>query len=224
MGTVLSESSMMPRQSPAVYRRRRLVVLVGLIVVLSLLVWAAFGVASLFRGEGTTATSGASPTQSASARATAMPSPSATASKTATPKPTPKTTEYPLCYDDLIQVQMSTDKQTYGPKENPVLSMKITNLSSEDCVISLGTNVQEFRVLSGSKQVFSTADCQVDPKELLKHVKAGQSETARFTWERTATSANCGPVPVQILPGTYQVVGVLGKVTSAPTSFELLAQ
>ena len=119
---------------------------------------------------------------------------------------------------------MSTDKQTYGPKENPVLSMKITNLSSEDCVISLGTNVQEFRVLSGSRQVFSSKDCQVDPKELLKHIKAGQSETARFTWNRKASSAKCGPAPGKITPGTYQAVGILGQAASGPASFELLAE
>ncbi|MCB4208858.1 hypothetical protein [Arthrobacter sp. UM1] len=218
----------MPRQSPDVYRRRRIAAVVVLALVIAL-VWALIaGISKLVGGSGSQPPeSGSVPAPSAQ-KSEGSSSPSASASSTPKPsgtsKPSASSEEYPLCYDEFVQVDMSTDKQSYKPGEKPVLIMKVTNTSSESCVINLGTKSMEFRVMNGNSPVFSTKDCQTGGEDLLKNVKPGASETARFTWDQHKSAPGCKTAGGKADPGTMQLVGKLGKVTSAPASFDIGGQ
>lgn len=215
----------MPRQSPEVYRRRRIAAVVVLVLVIALVWGLIAGISKLVRGsDAQPPESGSVPAPSAKEGGTASASAPSTPKPSETPKPSASAQEYPLCYDEFVQVEMSADKQSYKPGEKATLVMKVTNTSNEACVINLGTKSMEFRVMNGNKPVFSTKDCQTDGEDLLKNVKPGASETARFTWDQQKSSPGCKAAGGKAEPGTMQLVGKLGKVTSAPASFEIGGQ
>src|SRR4051812_28140787 len=165
-----SGSSSVRKPSPAVYRRRRLVAGGALLLVIALVV-SGFALAGAFKG-GSQQASSTQPSASDAAASTAAPSAAATPSfaasaiPSATPSPTASAT--PSCNQNLVTVSASTDKPAYGPGENPMLSLKVTNGGTFPCEVNIGTSQMEFLVTSGSDRIFSSKDCQASSEDLVK--------------------------------------------------------
>jgi hypothetical protein len=204
-----------------VYRRRRLFVGGALLLIIALV--SAFAVAGAFSGRSQQASSTA-PGATASADPAAPASPSASASssaRTATPTPTPSAT--PGCNQNLVTVSGSTDKAAYGPGENPMLTLKVTNGGTMPCEINIGTSQMEFLVTSGPDRIFSSRDCQAVSEDLLKVIAPGASETANFPWPRNRSVEGCQPVESK--PGGggayYIFTAKLGSRASPKAVFQL---
>jgi len=200
--------------SAAVYRRRRLFVGTALLLAVAL-AFGGFAVAGAFRG-----TEQASSTGGATATApTPGASPSATPDSTPTPTPTPT----PTCNQNLVTVSASTDKAAYGPDENPLLSLKVTNGGAMPCEVNIGTAQMEFVVTSGADRIFSSKDCQANSEDLVKTLAPGASETANFPWARNRTLEGCSPIAAK--PGGggayYIFTAKLGSKASPKAVFQL---
>lgn len=242
-------------QSPEVYRRRRLVAVVLLLVVLAVLIgliawigsWAAGGQDGPDEGPAPTAAATAqspSPSESATdpaeasdspeASATESPSesaspspsqsPSASASGTAESSEEASPSEDPQVQECRVQdlgVSAGTDQPAYTEGEQPVLELRVENLSEEPCEANVGTSQQVFTVTSGSDRVFSTADCQVEGEDARIVLEPGVQETARFTWGRERSAPGCEEVGAIPDAGTYHLEVSLGEVTGQPVSFSL---
>ncbi|TLM83014.1 hypothetical protein FDW83_11525 [Pseudarthrobacter sp. NamE2] len=212
-----SGSSSVRKPSPAVYRRRRLAV-GGALLMLVALVVGGFAVAGAFGGGSEQASS-----TDATSSATASPAPgtSTTATATATPTPTPSAT--PTCNQNLVTVSASTDKAAYGPEENPLLTLKVTNGGTAPCQVNIGTSQMEFLVTSGPDRVFSSRDCQTSGEDLVKVIAPGASETANFPWQRNRTVEGCSVVDAK--PGGggayYIFTAKLGSKASPKAVFQL---
>ncbi|MCH6472194.1 hypothetical protein [Sinomonas terrae] len=231
--------------SPAVYRRRRLVV--GTLLALVLVAFGG-GAWALTRGSSQPAASGrtsedggpvavattssaagssaagpspnaSSATPSATATDTASATPSATAASTAdaTPTPTPTAT----CDPAKFALTASTDQRVYSPTENPVLTLKVTNQNSIPCTLNVGTSQMEYQIVSGADRVFDSKDCQNGSADLLKTLAPGASETANFPWPRVRSTEGCKAVQVKPLPGTYVLTTSLGPLDSQKAVFTL---
>ena len=228
------------RQSPAVYRRRRLVVLVALVAVIGAVVLGAWGIARAVGSEpGPSRTSApppaspvagaadgavpATPGASSSAAASPTASPGATASQGASPGATasPSASATSACDWQLITVSAATDKPAYAAGENPVFSLKVTNGNPVPCEVNVGTTQMEFLVVSGVDRIFSSKDCQAEAADLVKTLPAGGSETANFPWHRVRSVPGCAGVPVQPRPGVYVLTTSLGTTTSSKAVFSL---
>ena len=198
------------------YRRRRLFLGVALLMVAALVV-GGFAVAGAFSG---------SPERTAATDPAAGPSPSdpsagASGSASATPSPTPSAV--PSCDQNLVTVSASTDKAAYGPEENPLLTLKVTNGGTMPCEVNIGTSQMEFLVTSGADRIFSSKDCQAKSEDLLKIIAPGGSETANFPWSRNRTVEGCQPVEAK--PGAggayYVFTAKLGSKGSPKAVFQL---
>jgi hypothetical protein len=210
-----------------VYRRRRLFVGGALLLIIALV--TSFAVAGAFSGRSQQAsstapgaTASADPAASASAAASASPSASASSSaRTATPTPTPSATSG--CNQNLVTVSGSTDKGAYGPGENPMLTLKVTNGGTMPCEINIGTSQMEFLVTSGPDRIFSSRDCQAVSEDLVKVIAPGASETANFPWPRNRSVEGCQPVESK--PGGggayYIFTAKLGSRASPKAVFQL---
>lgn len=182
------------RPSPAVYRRRRLVLLLGVVVVVGLIVW-------LFVAQ---------PWSGASVAAV-KPTPSASASSpAATPTPTPTVTEEPAappvdaeptapaigtakpCVAADVTVLAMTDAETYSAAQTPLLSISLTNNGTKDCTINVGTTSQKFTIMSGNDTWWRSTDCQTEPSDMIVTLAAGQTVTSAtpLTWDRTRSSVS----------------------------------
>jgi hypothetical protein len=203
-----------------VYRRRRLFLGAALLMVIAL-VAGGFTLAGAFGGKSEQASS-ADPTARATASAdpSAEPSPSRSASEP-TPTPTPSAT--PTCNQNLVTVSASTDKAAYGPGENPMLTLKVTNGGTMPCEVNIGTSQMEYLVTSGPDRIFSSRDCQAKSEDLVKIIAPGASETANFPWSRNRSVEGCQPVEAK--PGDggayYIFTAKLGSKASPKAVFQL---
>lgn len=203
--------------SAAVYRRRRLFVGVALLVAIAL-GFGGFAVAGAFSGSSEQASS----TDGATGSATeAAPSPGGAPSETqaATPAPSPSAT----CNQNLVTVSASTDKAAYGPDENPLLSLKVTNGGTMPCEVNIGTSQMEYLITSGADRIFSSRDCQAKSEDLVKTIAPGASETANMPWPRNRTLEGCSPIEAK--PGAggayYIFTAKLGSKASPKAVFQL---
>lgn len=176
------------------------------------MVFGGFAVAGAFSGSSDQVSSTGSPTGSATS---ASPSPKPTSTPTPTPTPT--------CNQNLVTVSASTDKAAYGPDENPLLSLKVTNGGTMPCEVNIGTSQMEFLVTSGADRIFSSRDCQAKSEDLVKIIQPGASETANFPWPRNRTLEGCQPIEAK--PGAggayYIFTAKLGSRASPKAVFQL---
>lgn len=209
------------------YRRRRLVLGGALLLVIALVV-SGFALAGAFKGGSRQASSTepsstgtTAPTASASPSAAATPTASAAATPSATPSPTAAATS--SCNQNLVTVSASTDKPVYGPGENPMLTLKVTNGGTVPCEVNIGTSQMEFLVTSGSDRIFSSKDCQASSEDLVKAIAPGASETANFPWGRNRSADGCKAVAAA--PGGggayYIFTAKLGSRASPKAVFQL---
>jgi hypothetical protein len=122
-----------------------------------------------------------------------------------------------------VTVSASTDKPAYGPGENPMLSLKVTNGGTFPCEVNIGTSQMEFLVTSGSDRIFSSKDCQASSEDLVKVIAPGASETANFPWNRNRSAEGCKAVTAA--PGGggayYIFTAKLGSRASPKAVFQL---
>ncbi|BDZ40477.1 hypothetical protein [Microbacterium suwonense] len=180
----------MPRQSAAVYRRRRLAVLLVLILLIALIaggVWLA--VAQPW-------STAADPTPSASAPASDTPTAGATdAPATPSDSPSPDPSETPgivACEVGDVEVTAVTDADTYAAGVLPKLSITLTSKSDHDCTLNVGSSTQKFTVTSGKDVWWRSTDCQTEPSDQIATLKAGSTVSTKnpVVWDRTRSSVD----------------------------------
>ncbi|MFP5311715.1 MAG: hypothetical protein ACLGH7_04810 [Actinomycetes bacterium] len=221
-----SGSSSVRKPSAAVYRRRRLVVGGALLLVVALVV-SGFALAGAFKGgskqASATQSSSAQPSATDQASPAASATPSASAGATPSVPPSATASATPSCNQNLVTVSAATDKPAYGPGENPMLTLKVTNGGSVPCEVNIGTSQMEFVVTSGPDRIFSSKDCQDSSEDLVKVIAPGASETANFPWSRNRTAEGCQAVAAA--PGGggayYIFTAKLGSRASPKAVFQL---
>jgi hypothetical protein len=146
-----------------------------------------------------------------------------------TPKPTTtraSTGDVEACDPADIELTAITDKGGYNVGELPLISMSITNTGSTACTINAGTDAQEYIITSGSERIWSSRDCQTDPKPTDTVLEPSLAKsTAPFGWDRTRSSADtCAGDRPQVAAGgaSYHLTVKLGDIESAATKQFLL--
>lgn len=179
------------------------------------LVWAGIAIAGMFRGD-------PEPTPVAATTAAADPEATASAGATASPSPTPSPTSTgTTCDAASIKVTGSTDAESYAADQSPVLSLTVSNTGEVPCLVNVGTSQMDFLITSGDDRIFSSRDCQEGAEDLEVTIEPGQSETARFSWERIRSTAECAAVDAVPGPGQYVFQTRLGERVSEEVSFTL---
>lgn len=198
---------------PEVYRRRRLIALVVAIAVVGAL---AYGLVNLLGGD-----------------AEVAPGPAATAQPTNT-DPFAGFTARPesqasdgasgpaaRACGEKLKVSASTEKETYGEDENPILVMSLENTGDDACMVNAGTARMNFAVTSGPDKVFDSAHCQIDGQDRPIELEPGETESARFEWNRHRSVADCATEGAQVNPGGYRLTVALGETRSEGVEFTL---
>jgi hypothetical protein len=190
-------------QPPAVYWKRRAIVLIGLLAVIVIILLI------VFRPGGNAPT----PTNTSTAGAGASNAPV-------------DTDVVPDCTADQVQLTAVTDKPGYNAGEEPLLSMTITNMGAAPCTIDASTNVQQYIIASGSEQYWSSQDCQGEPVTAEAVLEPGvPKSTAPFAWDRTrssTTTCDASRPPVSAGGASYHLTVKLGELESENTKQFLL--
>ena len=123
------------------------------------------------------------------------------------------------CDPAEIELTAITDKNGYSAGVAPLISMSITNTGSKACTINAGTDAQEYVILSGTEQYWSSRDCQADeaPTETTLQPGVAQS-TNPFPWDRTrSTTTTCDATRPAVAAGgaSYHLTVKLDELESA---------
>lgn len=209
----------MPRSSPAVYRRRRFVAVVGLIVLL-----AAIGVGVWLFIAQPWAGAETSPGPTTSSTTSDSPTTAPTAGETPAADPTAdETPGIVACKATDITVAAVTDAEVYPAGVPPKLSISLTNNGKTDCTLDVGSTMQVFTVSSGADVWWRSTDCQENPSSMIATLVAGTTVTSKepVTWDRTRSSVEtCAEENRPRAPGggaSYHVAVSIGGFESQGT-------
>jgi hypothetical protein len=195
-------------QARSVYRRRRLVVGLGLLAVIAIILLIVFRPGG---GDGSAASD---------------PKPAAPADPAVTDAPDDSATT--ACDPAAVMVEAITDQGAYDPGVEPELSLTVTNTGTTACDLNAGTSTQVFTITSGSDVYWTSTDCQTDPADAMVTLEPGTPVSTKtpLVWDRTRSSPEtCEITDREAVPGEgasyYLSVSVGGVASAGPVQFLL---
>ena len=194
-------------EPPAVYWRRRLVVLGVLALILLALWWLIWG-----RGSG----GDAAPQPVPSSSSAPAPSPTATS---ASPEPSP--TEITDCADTDILVEATAAEAIYPVGSTPALTLLVTNIGTRPCNRDVGPGANELSIKRGEVTIWSSDDCNPSESKDIITLDRGDAFETKLTWDGYLSAAGCPPNQPMAQAGEYSVVGRNSDVVSAPSAMRL---
>lgn len=194
-------------EPPMVYWLRRVGIVVVVLVVLVSLVW-------LVGGRGTSETAAPSPVSS-DAAPSAMPSGAASGSAA------PASGEPVDCPDAAIAVTADSDASSYPVGSQPKLSMTIQNIGDAACLRDVGPKANALEVTSGGFHVWSSDDCNASDKSKIVVLEPGEKVATQIAWDGSISQKGCPAGQGKAKPGSYDVTGTNGQVTSDKARFKL---
>jgi hypothetical protein len=201
--------------SPAVFRRRRLVVGLGLLAVIVAIVLIIVQ------------PGGATPTPAAtSGTSTTNPGGGSTAGSSPASTSAAGTSNAPACDPDDLTVGAVTDAVDYQAGVLPQLSLTITNNGTAPCVYNVGTSQQVLAITSGAETYWMSSDCQTDPADLEAVLEPGKTETsAPIQWSRERSAEGACDTAGAAVPAngaSYYLTAKVGDVSSTESRQFLL--
>jgi hypothetical protein len=182
---------------PWVYWTRRLVLLVVLVVLVVLAAKACSG------GTGPSGAPAASGTDS----------PAATAS--------PTSVAMPDCLRRDLTVTADADASTYPAGATPRLSAVVRNVSDHACRFRTSPGDRVWTIVSGSDQVWSSADCTRKGAIARSRLRAGKTIAYALVWNRHRSAKSCPSDTPEAPRGTYQLKVTVNGVAADTVVFHL---
>jgi hypothetical protein len=205
------------RPSAAVYRRRRIVVGVGLLLVILVIVLIIGRITSSAGAENDPAAAPVASEPAATDAADAKSDPAAEADDVTIDE----------CDPALLEVVAVTDADEYEADVQPKLSFTITNTGTDVCTANVGTSTQVYTISTGPDVVWTSTDCQEKPSDQLLTLEPNTPVSSTpFAWERVRSSEDTCTLDdrEQVVAGgaTYSLeVEVAGAPSLEPKTFLL---
>ncbi|MFF0250098.1 hypothetical protein [Streptosporangium sandarakinum] len=192
-----------------VYWRRRVVALIGVLVVVAVVAWACSSSkperprkeGSADRPAGPDAVSAALPTVTvtASSGTPSPPSPSPSPSPSSSADGRPGGSCSPA---DLVLSVRGTG-EIYGPGVQPKFLLTLVNTGQTPCRADVGPRAMEVRITSGADRVWSSADCVSGGADDFHRLERGVPYVREVVWDRRRSGADCAIEGAAARPGTY---------------------
>ncbi|HET8681555.1 MAG TPA: hypothetical protein VFM54_06740 [Micromonosporaceae bacterium] len=203
---------------PAVYWRRRGIVLGALVLVISII---AFSCGSSDEPTSPRSRTSATPSWTGIAVGpvvTADPTPSASVPASAGPSGTPPSEE---CLDAEISVMPATagNKTQLARGEAITVYLRIRNVGTRTCSRDVGADEQELRISQGAQVLWSSDECGGARGSSVVPLPPGKGLEFNVLWNGRA-STNCQTRPLPSL-GTYQLYARVGTKTSPPVTLTI---
>lgn len=202
-------------QSSSVYWRRRLVLGLGLLAVIVVVILV------IVSPRGTPTTPQTSPPP-----ATTAPSDEATDDPSDDETSEPTGEDAPACDPADIELTAGTDKDSYASGELPKVMLTVVNTGDVACEMSVGTDVQDYRITSGEDVIWDSQDCQTGAAAREQILEPGKEVSSTpFEWDRTRSDPDtCDDERPAVIAGgaTYHLKVYIGEVSSDDTKRFLL--
>jgi hypothetical protein len=215
---------------PAVYWRRRALVL-GAVLALVLLVVAMCGGSGRSgpttgrptTGQPTSRATSTSPSSAStpSVQAPIVGAPGGASRPPSSPTATQASPPSDQCSDAEIQLTPSVQKITGGSYPYQ-LTLRIKNVSSRTCKRDIGASAQEMHILDAAgRTVWSSDYCQSNPGSSVSTFGPNIESTFQLGWDGFGYGPNCVRGGAKLADGSYQLVAKLDTKVSAPAAFTI---
>ncbi len=199
------------RPSEAVFRRRRIVVGLGILAVIVAIVL-------IIVRPGSASENGAQPSASPGVTAGTSAAPDASAA--------PSAAAGGPCDPGKVSVVAETDQVNYDAGVPVSMTMTVTNTGTASCELNVGTAAQVFTVTSGAEQYWTSTDCQINPADAKVLLEPGvpASSTTPVEWDRTRSDAESCDAERAAAPGdgaSYYLTVSIDGISSEPAQFLL---
>jgi hypothetical protein len=213
-------------EQAAIYWRRRMVAISGVVIALAIVGWAAGG----FFGGNSSSVQGASgnvrdsqppssppPPSSGSPNNTTSSSPSSPSPTTSTPPPPPPPDPNQPCPDASMQLAVELGAPQYKVGQRPELKLVVTNAGQVPCTREISRSLREILVTSqdGGTRLWSSNDCSrsnLPPESQI--MQPGERLGYDVRWAGRTSAPSCPVKRTTVQAGTYAVIGKLGALTS----------
>ncbi|MEP6853525.1 MAG: hypothetical protein ABJA87_12845 [bacterium] len=204
-------------QPPAVYWRRRLVVVVLPLVLVVLLLWALLG-----RGGDSRQSANASATsRSPTAPVPTSSAPRTTASRTKVGRSSTSASAVKACTLGDLQIQPATGKNAFAVNSRPDLYLVVTNVAAKPCRYDLADKQIELRIFTGDVRVWGSHDCQVAPGTDVATLPSRKAVRRGIVWSGQTSVPGCTGTRLVAQAGTYTLYAQLSGKQSGPVAFRL---
>ncbi|WP_026270724.1 hypothetical protein [Salinispora pacifica] len=225
---------------PAVYWRRRAVVLGAVFLFLVVVFYSSWGnsdESANKNASGQGQSSGDSPAASEPPVGPADPpddsgdaggeeppnSESSEPSEAADPPPAPPSIDDGACTDADISVTAVAQPASVGKGDAVDLQLKIKNVSDRTCSRDVGADKQELFLKSGAATIWSSDSCGTGEGSDVQSFTPNFERSYRITWNGNDDSRCQGGVATgpEAPPGTYQVFARVGTKHSEPVELKV---
>ena len=194
-------------QPPRVYWARRLVLVLGLVLVVAV-AWA------LLTGTRSGGEESAAPADEGAGETVA--------DQAAEGEPAPVGDTGPApCTPTELAATVTTATRAFGADEQPVFAVGLTNTGAGACTVDAGDAAREIVVTSGTDRIWSSLDCPVAAEPRMLLLEPGARDEVQVTWPRVRSAPGCPTDLPAPRPGTYGAVLTVLGATSAAAVFDL---
>jgi hypothetical protein len=145
--------------------------------------------------------------------------PGTTSSPTSTVSPSPA--RVPDCLRRDLSVTADADASTYPAGATPRLSAVVRNVSDHACRFRTSPGDRVWTIVSGSDQVWSSADCTRKGAIAKSRLQAGKTIAYALVWNRHRSAKSCPSDTPQAPRGTYQLKVTVNGVAADTVVFHL---
>ena len=192
---------------PFVYWVRRLALLVVLTVTVVLVAHACAG------GDKARPDAGLRPRADQQPMASSSASPAASATPAASGPVTG-------CVPSNLDVTVSADATTYARGVDPRFTAVVRN-TGPACRFPTALSSRTWRILSGTDEVWSTADCPRSTQGKPVRLKSGGQITYVLPWDRFRSTPGCAVAGAPAQAGTYRLYVTIAGASGPATVFHL---
>jgi hypothetical protein len=172
-----------------------------------------------------TARPGVAPAAPAPATARPGAAPAAPARNGAAPAPAPGPAAAPApamqCADQNIAVVAQVGAPNYKVGDRPLFRLVVANLGDKPCSRDLDPGLRGLVVTGPGGQLWADNDCNPERHSEVRVLEPGKPLVFSVNWAGRTSHPGCGGARQAVGPGTYQLVGKLGPLTSGPAQFTL---
>lgn len=125
------------------------------------------------------------------------------------------------CWRNVIVLSLSASQSGYGPGQLPQFDVDVVSTEPATCLFNVGASDMALLIYSGSRQLWSSADCVAGNGSLVTELQRGVPTVLPISWNRRTAAPGCPRSSSRTLAGSYSAVVRDGALASNSVAFRL---
>ncbi|MDT7592490.1 MAG: hypothetical protein QOH45_2021 [Pseudonocardiales bacterium] len=125
------------------------------------------------------------------------------------------------CSDQDLALVSQVAAANYKVGQKPMFRLVIANIGDKPCSRDLDPGLQGLVINGKAGQMWASNDCDANHKPDVRVLDPGKPVVFSLSWAGRTSHPGCGGTRQAVGPGTYQLVGKLGPLSSGPAPFTL---